>query len=202
MHNAECTMQNMRKNILLTLTTYFVLTLAVSGQCKLALDKSPTLSGVRLGMTREAVIQRFGKPFTDQPDRLGYVSSVPKFVAMPPGSSTPGKMTFEMPSHFDGIEQLSVYLNDGLVSSVSISYKDETVKWDSSKEFAEVLSEKLHLPNVWTYKAEDAILWCGAWTLNVNSRRNDIMLMDLVPVLQKVSADQAKAAEKKKVFKP
>lgn len=168
----------------------------VFAQCNLPVSKAPTLRGVSLGMLVEEVVLQFGQPTSRVKNGISYM---PSMITL---ENNIRRTNRKIPVELDGVMNLLIGSTDERVSLISVVYGDETVKWDSAREFAAALSEKLAIPNYWTFRDDTAELSCGNWILTARYKSNSISLMDLFPNLTKVAEERKTVVEKKKAFKP
>ncbi|HEY0426663.1 MAG TPA: hypothetical protein VGC76_02550 [Pyrinomonadaceae bacterium] len=155
-------------------------------QCDLALNDSPSIRGLRLGMTRDEADEIIPG------DRITIINSS-DIISYPHYSRARG---------FENIYQISARFFDDRLSALEVVYEEADVKWKNAKEFAENLSSNFKLsPVFWKYNTRDAAfaeMQCKDFSIKIDSSANEISL-------QKINAPQKTAQEmttEKKIFKP
>src|SRR5690606_38160184 len=158
------------------------------GKCSLPLSSSPAIQGISLGMSPDAVIERFGTPSSRGPVTLSFFKEAPPEDELQrldlSGSRVtvvPNRNASFRRAHFDDLFYLSVEFDQDKAVSVYAIY-DNGIKWASSLEFGETISSNLNLPRFWKVEADgNATLSCDSFRLTVTARENRIILSDLGP---------------------
>jgi hypothetical protein len=139
--------------------------------CSLTLAQSPSLLGLRLGMTKDHLLSRFPNLKITDANDLG-VST-----ASLPSASLEGLTTTR--TEFEKVESVTLELTDGRLSYMRLGYPP-TNKWRSLDDFLSKVADWLGLSGDWKhfYEREDKrfrdaedfrekTLECGAWRISV-----------------------------------
>ena len=171
----------------------FLLWLVIAGNgqtklCNLTLKDSPTIRGIKLGMTKQQFAQRIGR------------SSVGNFVFL-------YKNDLERLEDFENVAELNALFNSqNILDSFVVKYDEEAVRWADAKEFARNLSNNFKLPlAAWNYfstENREAVLNCKDFYMSIYSPVNQILIKSLIPEKLPNNRPMVSGERPKRVFKP
>lgn len=173
-----------------TLILLLLLTSAIAAQsgqmCSMASKETPTVRGIKLGMTRAEIQQSSGFDLKSG-DRVHIFPAIEIFKS----------------AAFEGIESMEMSFIDNRLTELEVVYDGPV--WDDVTEFARSLSKAWNLdPSHWFFNEAKTtgMLRCSAFTANIERFGSRLHLID-TPAIQEAEA-KAKSDNdaKKKVFKP
>lgn len=160
---------------------------AVSGAaCKLSVGTSPSVRGVKLGMTAE----EFAKLLHPQPDGLARHVGNGRFYPS----------EFKDSARMEGIERLEAEFFDDHLSVLTVKY-DGSVEWKNDGEFREAVARGLGLPDLgWKISEAGMSMPCEGFTLY--AEENSITLTDDRAAEARMNQESDAKTKKKAAFKP
>jgi len=156
--------------------------------CRLKLGESPVVRGLRLGMDKAEVKKEYPKmtftldPVTSSGVALSHQISNPRYQS--------------------DIDRITVTFRNDKVFSILFIY-DGIIDWDSTKEFADKVSESLKLPKATMRRRDGGIVYysvnCGEFVVRsrINNEKQPILFLTKDPDEMWESTEQ-----KKDTFKP
>lgn len=161
-----------------------------AAKCELTRDKSPTVRGLKLGMTdveAGAVLNKPFEPVIFKP----YIMQASAFIPNGLGR-TKNEEDF-----------VSVEIFDGRVSRISVNYGG--VNWRSDREFVENFSPKLGLPtDAWTFEIyQGGLMECRDFSIRLSSDViSNLTLVDREAERAIAERKRRDAEQAKKAIKP
>jgi hypothetical protein len=176
-------------------------------RCKLTLDQSPEIRGLRLGMNKTQVMPSFKRDYNSSQDYfinfcvIHNDSFSKELLKRTPDFS---------PTLYDGIYNFDLYFAGNTLVRYKIDYEDEMTKWKNTEQFIDDLSKYLTLPKYWhIFKLSENIYSaeCDGWNIKISKGIIDISKPGVVrrgeidESCQKLK-DSQNLDKQKKVFKP
>jgi hypothetical protein len=171
-------------------------------RCKLTLDQSPEIRGLRLGMSKRYVMPRFRNNYNTETDRgLEHCNSVDGLFWSP----------YNVTQSFDGIRSYKLGFIGDRLYSIEILYSEVGY---NKKDFLSDLSKHLTLPQYWSetgsYYDDYYSASCDGWNIKVGIQgsRGSLLIYEDSDAVTKNCQKQKDAnslpvyEQKRKVFKP
>lgn len=153
--------------------------------CNLTLLNSPTIRGLKLGMTKETFINMAPSDLVVTGDTLLFKGDLDK------------------ETNFKNILFVEGKFFEEKLYDLRISYWMDSAKWKSNQDFAKNISENLNLPyTMWVHNYSSSDISCKGFSIKVWSIPPNIQLTDENVIKAKKATEDKAIKEKNDAFKP